>query len=125
MIFHLLIVSSLIGIGTLIACHFGLRKSAELGHTMAFMTIVLLELVQTQVIRSQYGVRFFSNKWFFIALFVSLVCQLAVTYIPSFQKVFRTVNLGAKEWTVILIITGVVGFLSYLTTKIYKRLAHE
>lgn len=125
MIFHLLIVSSLIGIGTLIACHFGLRKSAELGHTMAFMTIVLLELVQAQVIRSQYGVRFFSNKWFFIALFVSLVCQLAVTYIPSFQKVFRTVNLGATEWTVILIITGVVGFFSYLTSKIYKRIAHE
>ena len=108
---QLVLISSTIAAGTLIACHFGLRTSAALAQTMAFTTLVVLELVRVQMVRSQYHIGFFSNKWIVGALVSSLLVQLMIVYLPPLQKVFGTVGLGLTEWGVIAIVAFGVGMV--------------
>ncbi|MBI3309486.1 MAG: cation-translocating P-type ATPase [Candidatus Melainabacteria bacterium] len=105
---QLIIISLLIAIGTLTACHSRLSESTPLAHTMAFTTMILLEFVRVQVIRSQYKIGIFSNPWLIISLSFSLLLQLAVIYLPPLQKIFKTVSLGMSEWMIILVIVLVV-----------------
>ncbi|MBX9743792.1 MAG: cation-translocating P-type ATPase, partial [Chlamydiales bacterium] len=118
---QLVLISSTIAVGTLVACHFGLRTSAALAQTMAFTTLVVLELVRVQMVRSQYHIGFFSNRWIIGALMSSLVVQLMIVYLPPLQAVFGTVGLGLKEWGVIAIVAFGVGMGGYVINRIFRK----
>jgi len=117
---QLSLISLTVATGAIVACHFGLRTSAELAQTMALTTLVVLELIRVQMIRSQYHVGLFSNRWLLAALISSLFLQLVVIYIPPLQKIFGTVSLGAIEWMVILIIAFLAGCASYGINKSFQ-----
>lgn len=95
-------VSAVMASGTLGLCYWGLQTSAELAHTLAFTTLVLLELVKVQVVRASYHMTLFSNPWLIGALLASLGLQVVVIYTPSFQSVFGTVSLGLYAWSLML-----------------------
>lgn len=118
---HLVLVSIVIAAGTLVACHFGLRTSAALGQTMALTTLVVLELVRVQMVRSPYHIGFFSNRWIIWALVSSLFVQLMVIYFPPLQTVFGTVELGLREWGVIAIVAFGVGMGGYVINRIFQK----
>ncbi|MBI5274209.1 MAG: cation-translocating P-type ATPase [Chlamydiales bacterium] len=115
------LISSTIAAGTLVACHFGLRTSAALAQTMAFTTLVVLELVRVQMVRSQYHIRFFSNRWIIGALVSSLFVQLMIVYLSPLQKVFGTVGLGLNEWGVIAVVALGVGISGYVINRIFQK----
>lgn len=118
--FYLLSISFVIAIGTLIACYFGMHKSGELAQTMAFTTLVVLELVAVQIIRSPYNVSIFSNPYIIAAVTLSFLLQLFIVYTPFLQSVFKTVSLNANEWGVILVITLIVSILCNLINRSFK-----
>lgn len=118
--FYLLSISFVIAIGTLVACYFGMHKSGELAQTMAFTTLVVLELVAVQIIRSPYNVSIFSNPYIIAAVALSFFLQLFIVYTPFLQGVFKTVSLSATEWGVILAITLVVWILCNLINRSFK-----
>ncbi len=70
--------------------------------TVAFTAIVMLEMFRVLMIRLQYGLKLFSNKWLILAIISSILLQLAVVYIPSLDKIFDTVPLGLVEWIYII-----------------------
>lgn len=117
---YLLLISFIIALGTLAACYFGMQKSAELAQTMAFTTLVVLELAAVQIIRAPYNVRFFSNPFMLAAVAASFFLQLLIIYTPLLQKVFKTVPLNAREWGMILVITIVVWVLCDLVNRLFK-----
>ncbi len=118
---QLFLTGFVIAIGTLVACHFGLRQSAELAQTMAFTTLVVLELVRVQMVRSQYHMSIFSNPYIILALASSFFLQLFVIYTPFLQTVFGTAPLTFAEWGVILTVAIVVGFISSLINYLFKQ----
>lgn len=118
--FYLLSISFVIAIGTLIACYFGMHQSGELAQTMAFTTLVVLELVAVQIIRSPYNVSIFSNPYIIAAIALSFFLQLFIIYTPFLQVVFKTVPLNANEWGIILAITMVVWILCSLINRSFK-----
>lgn len=84
---QLFLTGFVIASGTLAACHLD-RQSAELAQTMAFTTLVVLEIVRVQMVQSQYtGI---SNPFIILALASSLLLQLLVVYTPFLQTVFGT-----------------------------------
>lgn len=121
LLLQLTLVSCAIAIGALIACHFGLRTSAGLAQTMALTTLVVMELVRVQMVRAQYHLGFFSNRWVIGALMTSLVIQLMVIYFPPLQKIFGTVGLGLKQWSVIIIVAFGVAMGSYVINRIFQK----
>ncbi len=118
---QLLCISTTIALGTLVASHFGLRTSAALAQTMAFTTLVVLELMIVQMVRSQYNIGFFSNRWILGALISSLLIQLTVVYLPPLQRVFGTVGLGVTEWGVIAAVTLSVGIGGYVINRLFRK----
>jgi Ca2+-transporting ATPase len=82
---------------TLVMFAVGLRESLAVGRTMAFMTLVLLEIVRLQMIRSAYRTPAFSNMWLTAAVIVSMALQLGVIYTPV-SRLFGTVPLAPIQW---------------------------
>ncbi len=70
--------------------------------TIAFTSVVMIEMFRVQMIRSQYKLKIFSNKWLVLAVIVSVLLQLAVVYLPSMNLIFKTVPLSLIEWGWIL-----------------------
>lgn len=117
---HLLLISIVIALGTLAACYFGIHQSGELAQTMAFTTLVILELVAVQIIRSQYNTRFFSNPLIHAAIATSFLLQVFIVYTPFLQSVFNTIPLNTRDWGIITAITFVVWILCSLINRLFK-----
>lgn len=117
---HLILISFIIALGTLAACYFGMYQSGELAQTMAFTTLVVLELVAVQIIRSRYNVSIFSNPLIIAAVALSFLMQLFIIYTPFLQSVFKTVPLSTTEWGVILAITVAVWVSCDLINRLFK-----
>lgn len=106
--FHLFLISTVIALGALVACYFWINQSGEMAQTMTFTTLVVLELLAVQIIRSQYNTKFFSNPLIHVAIITSFLLQLCIVYHPVLQDVFKTVPLGTGDWAIIAAITFVV-----------------
>jgi Ca2+-transporting ATPase len=118
---QLILISTTVAVGALVACHYGLRQSTELAQTMTFTTLVVLELVRVQMVRSQYHIGLFSNPWLIAALASSLGLQLFVIYVPPFQKVFGTVSIRGTEWLIILTIGAAVWCFGALINRLFRE----
>lgn len=119
---QLFLTGCIIALGALVACHFGLHQSAELAQTMTFTTLVVLELVRVQMVRSQFHMSIYSNPYIVLALAGSFLLQLIVIYTPPLQKVFGTKPLNVTEWGAILIIAIAVGLITRLINRFFKPL---
>ena len=93
---NILFISIAITIATLILFNFGLAENIKKAQTIAFTTLVAMELVRVQTVRAKYGVKFFSNKYIVGAVALSLFLQMAIIYSPL-NTFFNTVPLGLKD----------------------------
>lgn len=109
---------------TLLMYYVGLQESVEMGRSMAFTTLVLLELVRLQIIRSSYHTSIFSNKWLLFSVALSLGLQMLVIYTPL-STFFRTVPLGSFEWLWMGGVLVGVMVIGTAVTALIKRITHE
>lgn len=116
LLLEILTVSTLIAIGSLIACYIGSKTSSELAQTMTFTSLVALELTRVQVIRAKEGISLFTNLWVFLAIALSILIHLAIVYLHPLQKIFGTTALNFGHWGIILSLTAIV----YLISKILR-----
>lgn len=106
---------------SIVACYFGMHKSGELAQTMAFTTLVVLELVAVQIIRSPYNLSILSNPLIIAAVALSFLMQLFIVYTPFLQSVFKTVPLSTREWGIISAITIIVWILCEVVNQLFKQ----
>ena len=95
--------------------------------TMAFTTLVFFSLFNVFNARSDERSAFdglFSNKWLWGAVLLSLLLQVAVTYVPPLQQAFSTVSLSAVDWLYCAGVASTVLWLRELT-KLVKRVARR
>ena len=75
--------------------------SLRYGQTMAFTTLILFQIFNVFNARSDEQsafVGFFSNRWLWGAVLLSLLLQVAVIYTPFLQQGFSTVGLTFSDW---------------------------
>lgn len=99
--FNVAFMGVLIASGTLFMFHLYKDIDIRLARTIAFTTLVVLEIVRVQIIRMSHNERFFSNSWLVAALALSLAMQLAVIYTPL-SSLFHTAPLNVEHWVYIL-----------------------
>ncbi|WZY01122.1 calcium-translocating P-type ATPase, SERCA-type [Bacillus sp. FSL W7-1360] len=76
-----------------------------LAQTVAFLTLVMSQLIHVFDCRSEYSVYHrnpFENRYLVGAVALSVVLMVAVIYMPTLQPIFHTVSLGVKEWLLVL-----------------------
>ena len=101
MMLNIIVVGILMTIVVLTLFRLNINNVAK-AQTMAFTAVVMLEMVRMQMIRSQYKLKLFSNKWLWIAILSSILLQIAVIYVPYMDRVFKTVPLNINDWILIL-----------------------
>jgi len=90
-------------------------KDVDHARTIAFSTLVFVQLAHTVNCRSErrsiFRVGIFSNMYLVGAVLLSLSLQLAVVYVPWLQPLFRTMPLGLSDWILIVVLSlCIVGF---------------
>ncbi len=115
--FNVVVVAILISAGVLGAFTWGLQNY-DLAHaqTLAFATLVVLELARVYVVRIDSHINVLSNKWLALAVFASVLAMLAAIYTPL-NEAFHTSVLGLGDWGIVAGITFVISTISVAMVK--------
>ncbi|MCF8142706.1 MAG: cation-translocating P-type ATPase [Deltaproteobacteria bacterium] len=114
MAINIVVIAILMAAGVLFLFHRFLPEGETVARTVAFTSIVVFEMVRVTMIRTQYRLSFFSNLYLVGAIFLSLLLQVAVVYVPVMNVIFKTTPLAARHWgymgavTVAIFIVGMV-----------------
>jgi len=119
--YNIIILGVLIGAATLII--FWLYQNSPLikAQTMAFSALVVFEIVRLQMIRSDYKLGIFSNKYLVMAVLSSLLLQFIVIYVPFLNNVFNTVPLDLIDWVWIFVASAAMIGLGKVLKLLRKK----
>jgi len=120
MTINIIAISVLMAVAVLFLFNRFLPEGVTIARTVAFTTTVILEMVRVTMIRSQYGLSFFSNRYLIGAIFISIMLQMIVVYVPFMNVIFKTTPLSLHHWGYI----GSVVVVMYVAgTAIVKRIS--
>ena len=112
----------MIGTLTLFAFSLGNRYyGVEVGRTMAFVSLGLLELVHSFNIKSEESIfktGIFENKYLIGSFFAGTILQTIVVVIPYLANIFKLVLLNKMQWIYIIGIS----FLPIIIIELQKKL---
>ncbi len=119
MVKHIAITSPIITVLVLLSFYLTLSQGLAKAQTIAFTTLVVLELVRAQTVRMGSRLSFFSNRSFILAVLSSFLLQLVVLYIPFIQSAFELTNLVLVDWFYPILFSGMfyVGLWVYSNRK--------
>ena len=93
---------TMLGMLTLLAFSIGTKNyGVEVGRTMAFLSLGLLELVHSFNIKSDesiFKVNLFENKFLVGAFILGAILQISVVIIEPIAQVFKLVPLNGIQW---------------------------
>lgn len=100
---------TMLGMLTLFAFSLGNNLyGIEIGRTMAFLSLGLLELVHSFNIKSEESIfktSIFENKYLVGALILGIVLQVGVVCVPTIANIFKLVPLNAIQWLYVALIS--------------------
>jgi Ca2+-transporting ATPase len=92
-------------------------ENMMLAQTMLFMNLAFFELLMFFVIRRDYGLKLFENKYLMAAMGISTLSHLAIVYTPI-SNWFQVTPLGLKHWGLIAATLGVFAILEFWYRKV-------
>jgi len=121
MAMNIVAISLLMAAGVLFLFHRFLPQGEIVGRTVAFTSIVMLEMVRVTMIRSQYKLPLFSNLFLVCAILLSVLLQVAVVYVPVMNVIFKTTPLALYHWGYIGAVMAVMFVLGTIIAKLIHR----
>ena len=116
---------TMIGVLTLFAFSLGTNiYGLEVGRTMAFISLSMLELIHSFNIRSEesiFKVGIFKNIYLIGAFILGIIMQVAVVAIPQIAKIFEVVPLNNIQWLYTILISILPIFLIEMQKKINEN----
>lgn len=99
----------MIGLLTIIAFTIGNKYyGLEVGRTMAFISLGMLELIHCFNIKSEESIfktGILENKYLIGAFLLGTVLQVGIVFIPGIASIFKLTMLNSTQWTITLIIS--------------------
>ena len=101
---EILIFGGLMSVALLVHYWYNLDHGGVLAAVSAvFVAMVVYELVRLVDIRTEYSIRWFANPWLSIAMFSSILLQLAVLYFEPLANYFNVAQLQRHDWLFMLV----------------------
>ena len=117
----IIIEGIMLGMLTLIAFSIGNKYyGLEVGRTMAFVSLGVLELVHSFNIKSEesiFKVGVFENKFLIGSFILGVLIQVIVVIIPTLASIFSLVPLNNTQW----IITAIISILPIPIMELQKK----
>ena len=111
----------MLGMLTLIAFSIGNKYyGLEVGRTMAFVSLGVLELVHSFNIKSEesiFKVGIFENKFLIGSFILGIIIQSIVVIIPALANIFNLVSLNSTQW----LIVGIISVLPIPIMELQKK----
>jgi Ca2+-transporting ATPase len=101
--------------------------SMRYAQTMAFTTLMMFQVFNVFNARSDERSafhRFFSNRWLWAGVGLSIALQFAVLYTPFLQQAFSTVALSRGDWARCTLVASSVLWMRELS-KVVSRFFHR
>jgi len=121
MILNIILLSSSVTIWTLILFLRWQNVDLEMARSAVFLFMAASELVKIQIIRSQYGLSFFSNKWLIWALLWAFGLAFSIVYIPGINSLFDLQPLSWEIWVEMWIILSIFIIIWTVLSEYMKR----
>ena len=118
---NIIIISVLMAVGVLFLFNRFLPEGDTIARTIAFTSIVMLEMVRVTMVRSQYKLPFFSNLYLIGAIILSVLLQVAVVYVPVMNIVFKTTPLTIYHWGYMVAVMAVTFVIGTVMTRLINR----
>jgi len=118
---NIIIISVLMAAGVLFLFNRFLPEGDTIARTIAFTSIVMLEMVRVTMIRAQYQLPFFSNLYLIGAIILSVLLQVAVVYVPVMNIVFKTTALAPYHWGYMGAVMAVTFAIGAVMTRLINR----
>lgn len=103
------IEGTMIGVLTLFVFNLGNKLyGLEIGRTMAFVALSMLELIHSFNIRSEesiFKIGIFKNIYLNLAVLVGIILQISVIIIPQIANIFGVVCLNKEQWLYTILIS--------------------
>ena len=120
-------LATLMGIGVYIVFSWAqTRMGLEEARTVAFCSMVAFEWFRAFNARSDertvFKLGIFRNRWLVAAIFVAVMLQLAVVYLPSLQIAFGTVPLGIDKWAIVISAGAALFIIEETRKALFPRL---
>jgi len=122
---HIIWVGSLMAAGVIFIMWYEMRNS-DVRHmqSMAFFTLAMFQMFNVMAIRSEreslFRIGLFSNAKLLGAVLLTFALQLLITYLPPFQKIFKTTSLSLFELSLCLAVSFTV-FIAVEAEKAFIR----
>lgn len=121
----LVIMASLMVVGTIPLFYYFLNESVDKARTIAFVSMSMFQLMNVFNMRSLHKSIFkigvFSNKWISLAIASSFALMLAVIYIPLLAGIFDFIPLTLMEFMFITLISSSVLIFGEIYKKFFPR----
>jgi P-type Ca2+ transporter type 2C len=118
-------IGLLLGIVSIATAYWYWLKNDPVWQTMLFTTLTLSQMGNALAIRSErnslFQIGLLSNKPLLAAVMLTLVLQMAVIYIPLFQKLFVTVPLPIGDLVVSFVMSTIVLWSVELSKWLSRR----
>ena len=99
----------MIGMLTIVSFSIGNKYyGLEIGRTMAFITIGLLELIHSFNIKSEesiFNIGIFENKYLIGSFILGVIIQTIVVIIEPLADIFKLSQLNVTQWTITILIS--------------------
>jgi Ca2+-transporting ATPase len=109
---HILCVGFLMGITTLGIQYWAINSKITHWQTMAFTVLCFSQMGHVMAIRSDreslFKIGLFTNKPLLGALFLTVILQLMLIYVPFFNTIFKTQPLSIYELTIVISVSSIV-----------------
>jgi Ca2+-transporting ATPase len=109
---HILWVGILTGLVTLLAQTWALNNGNPHWQTIAFTVLCFSQLGHVLAIRSDlysvFKIGFFTNKPMLFAIALMVLLQLAIIYMPFFNRVFKTNPLSFSDLAISILFSTIV-----------------
>ncbi len=109
---HILWVGFLMGITTLGIQYWAINSENSHWQTMAFTVLCISQMGHVMAIRSEreslFKIGLFSNKPLLGALFLTVILQLMLIYVPFFNTVFKTQPLSIYELAITIVVSSII-----------------
>lgn len=96
-----------------------LSNARTAGFTVLVFASLFVSLISRSEISSAFK-QFFSNRWLWAAIVLSVLLQIAVLRIPFLNYAFATVPLSLEQWLTCSAIASSVLWLSEIRKWIYR-----
>ncbi len=95
--------------------------SAIAASSVAFVGLVVYELIRLVVLRTNYNIPWFSNPWLSVALVSSFAILLPVLFLSSVADLFVVEPISGGDWLAI----GAVSIVIFITMKLTRQFLNK